>query len=107
MISSWVGTVHRSLRGESLNSRWRAFNACSEQNRHERAALLAYTLRVSVILTARAPIAVVGYQRSVDAMTQSSLAQHRERKMDTTTMLVIIVAVLLLGGGGFFYRRRA
>ena len=102
-----MGTVQSSLRGESLHSRWRAFNACSEENRHEPAALLAYTLRVSVILTARAPIAVVGHQRSIDAMTQGSLAKHRERKMDTTTLLLIVVAVLLLGGGGFFYRRRA
>ncbi len=60
-----------------------------------------------MILTARAPIAVVGHQRSVDAMTQGALAKHRGEKMDTTTLLVIVLVVLLLGGGGFFYRRRA
>ena len=60
-----------------------------------------------MILTARAPIAVVGHHRSVDAMTQGALGKHRERKMDTITLLVIVLAVLLLGGGGFFYRRRA
>jgi LPXTG-motif cell wall-anchored protein len=60
-----------------------------------------------VILTARAPISVVGHQRSVDAMTRAALAKHTGEKMDTTTLLVIVLVVLLLGGGGFFYRRRA
>jgi hypothetical protein len=36
-------------------SSWRAFNTCSEGNRHQRAPLLAYTWELGVILTARAP----------------------------------------------------
>ena len=37
------------------HSSWRASNACSEGNRHQRAPLLAYTWELGVILTARAP----------------------------------------------------
>jgi LPXTG-motif cell wall-anchored protein len=59
-----------------------------------------------VILTARAPNAVVRHERSVDAMTQGRTRQTQGEKMDTTTLLVIVLVVLLVGGGGFFYRRR-
>ena len=47
--------MQSSPRGESLHSSWRAFNACSEGNRHQPAPLLAYTLELGVFLTARAP----------------------------------------------------
>jgi hypothetical protein len=64
-------------------------------------------LELGVFLSAGRRIAVVGYQRSVDAMTQGRAREtHKGEKMDTTTLLVIYFEVLLLGGGGFFYRRR-
>jgi hypothetical protein len=51
-----VGTVQSSPRGERLALELaRAFYACSEGNRHQRAPLLAYTWELGVILTARAP----------------------------------------------------
>jgi hypothetical protein len=45
----------QARREECLPSSWRAFNACSEGNRHQPAGLLACTLELGVILTARAP----------------------------------------------------
>ena len=47
--------MQTSPRGECLHSSWRAFNACSEGNRHQPAPLLAYTWELGVFLTARAP----------------------------------------------------
>jgi hypothetical protein len=65
---------------ECLHPNWRAFNACSERNRHQPAPLLAYTLESGIFLTRGRRIAVVGHQRSVDAMTQGRARQTNGRE---------------------------
>jgi hypothetical protein len=73
---------HRQARRETCvsHSGWRAFNACSEENSHQPAPLLAYTLELAVILTARAPNRRRSSERSLDAMTQGRARQTQGRE---------------------------